>query len=248
MTSLKVAGLNSGYGRIQILSDVSLEAKAGAVTCIFGPNGCGKSTLLRTIVGAVDTWSGSVHMGDQNITGLPSHRVLLQGVTLMPQGGGVFPALSVKENLLMGAYCLPTRSQRNQAVEQQLENFPRLRERLSTRAGQLSGGEQMMLSIARSLMLNPKFILFDEPSAGLSPKLVTEALQRVASLAKEGVGVLMVEQNIQQALQVADYIYILANGMNRFGGTPAEIPGQKEFMQMYLGVQGSSKQTKEVAS
>src|SRR3546814_7535403 len=140
-------------------------------------------------------------MGDQDLTGLPSHRILLHGVTLMPQGGGVFPALSVKENLLMGAYCLRSRSQRRQAVEQQLDGFPRLRERLGTKAGQLSGGEQMMLSIARSLMLDPKFILFDEPSAGLSPKLVTEALHRVSSLAASGVGVLMVEQNIQQALR-----------------------------------------------
>jgi len=246
MTSLRVKDLDSGYGRIQILSGVSLEAKAGAVTCVFGPNGCGKSTLLRAIAGAVDVWGGSVRLGDQDLTGLPSHRVLRHGVTLMPQGGGVFPGLSTKENLLMGAYVLHERAQRHQAVEQQLENFPRLRERLSTKAGQLSGGEQMMLSIARSLMLNPKFILFDEPSAGLSPKLVGEALQRVSTLAKEGVGVLMVEQNIQQALRVADYIYILANGTNRFSGTPQEIPSQKDFMQLYLGVKHSSNQDKEL--
>src|SRR3546814_10658845 len=115
----------------------------------------------------------------------------------------------------MGADCLLSRSQRRQAVEQQLDGFPRLRERLGTKAGQLSGGEQMMLSIARSLMLDPKFILFDEPLAGLSPKLVTEALQRVSSIAASGVGVLMVEQEIKQAQRVADYVYILANGTNR---------------------------------
>src|SRR5699024_11546990 len=148
----------------------------------------------------------------------------------------------------MGAYCLHGRAQRKQAVEQQLDSFPRLRERIGIKAGQLSGGEQMMLAIARSLMLDPKFILFDEPSAGLSPKLVTEALERVSTLAERGVGVLMVEQNIQQALQVADYIYILANGTNRFGGTPAEIPSQKEFMQMYLGVQSSSSEEEEITS
>ena len=246
MTTLQVNGLNSGYGRIQILSDVSLEAKAGAVTCVFGPNGCGKSTLLRAIVGAVDVWGGSVRLGDEDLTGLPAHRVLRHGVTLMPQGGGVFPGLSTRENLLMGAYLIRDRTQRRQAVEQQLENFPRLRERLATRAGQLSGGEQMMLSIARSLMLNPKFILFDEPSAGLSPKLVGEALQRVSALAEQGVGVLMVEQNIQQALRVADYLYILANGTNRFSGTPAEIPSQKDFMQLYLGVKDASNRDKEL--
>jgi len=247
MKSLKVAGLDTGYGRVQILSDVSLEAKAGLVTCIFGPNGCGKSTLLKAIAGAVAVWRGSVHLDERDLTRLPSHRVLLNGVTLMPQGGGVFSALSVKENLLMGAYCLQGRAQRKRAMEKQLEEFPRLRERIGTKAGQLSGGEQMMLSIARSLMLEPKFILFDEPSAGLSPKLVTEALQRVSALANQGVGVLMVEQNIQQAMQIADYVYILANGTNRFSGAPADIPSQKEFMQMYLGVQSSPKQDEEIA-
>src|SRR3546814_20374137 len=140
--------------------------------------------------------------------------MLLHGVTLMPQGGGVFPALSVKENLLMGAYCLRSRSQRRQAVEQQLDGFPRLRERLGTKAGQFSGGEQMMLSIARSLILDPKFILFDEPSAGLSPKLVTEALKWVSSFAARGVGALMVDKNIQKAQRVAAYVYLLSNDTN----------------------------------
>src|SRR5699024_8095215 len=123
MTALQVADLDSGYGRVQILSNISLQARAGAVTCIFGPNGCGKSTLLRSIVGAVKTWNGAVHLGERDLTALPSHRVLLEGVTLMPQGGGVFPALSVKENLLMGAYCLKSRTQKKQAVEQQLDSF-----------------------------------------------------------------------------------------------------------------------------
>lgn len=237
MTSLTVSDLQSGYGRVRVLSGVSMEARTAAVTCIFGPNGCGKSTLLRTVAGALAPWKGSVRLGGEDITGLPSHRVLLHGITLMPQNGGVFPALTVRENLLMGTYILRDRKRKKAAIEEQLESFPRLRERISTRAGNLSGGEQMMLAIARALVLAPKFILFDEPSAGLSPKLVGEVLQRVSSLAKRGVGVVMVEQNIQQALKIADYIYILANGTNRFAGTPAEIPGQREFMQMYLGVQ-----------
>lgn len=237
MSSLRVSNLESGYGSVRVLSGVSVEARPGMVTCIFGPNGCGKSTLLRSIAGAIDVWRGTVHIGDEEVTGLPSHKILLNGVALMPQGGGVFPALSVRENLLMGAYSLRGRARRRQAIEQQLESFPRLRERLKTNAGQLSGGEQMMVSIARALMLDPKFILFDEPSAGLSPKLVTEVLQRVSELTERGVGVLMVEQNIQQALKIADYIYILANGTNRFSGTPADIPNRKQFMRMYLGVQ-----------
>lgn len=239
MLKLRADGVESGYGRLRIIYDVTLEARTGQVTCIFGPNGCGKSTLLRTIVGAIPAWQGSIRLGDVDITHMPSHQTLLNGIALMPQNGGVFPALTVQENLAIGAYVLRDRAQAKRAVEEQFESFPRLRERLRTRAGKLSGGEQMMLAIARALILKPKFILFDEPSAGLSPKLVTEVLQRVAALAQGGVGVLMVEQNIKQAMKIADYVYILANGTNRFAGTPADIPSERDFMQMYLGVQNA---------
>jgi|SRR5690625_2066386 len=237
MTSLEVSAIDSGYGAVHVLFDVSMKARPGEITCIFGPNGCGKSTLLRAIVGSVEVWSGTVRLGGQDLTGLPPHLSLSAGVSLMPQGGGVFPGLSVMENLFMGAYTLKGRSRKRLAVEEQLESFPRLRERLTTSAGQLSGGEQMMLAIARTLMLDPRFILFDEPSAGLSPKLVSEVLQRLSQLKDRGVGVVMVEQNIQQALELADYVYILANGTNRFAGTPADIPSQRDFMRMYFGVQ-----------
>jgi len=237
MTALEVKGVDSGYGAVQVLFDVSMKAKPGEITCIFGPNGCGKSTLLRAVVGAIEVWRGSIRLGNQDITGLPPHSTLSAGVSLMPQGGGVFPALSVRENLLMGAYTLKERSRKKEAVEQQLESFPRLRERININAGQLSGGEQMMLAVARTLMLDPQFILFDEPSAGLSPKLVTEVLERLSQLKDRGVGVVMVEQNIQQALELADYVYIFANGTNRFAGTPADIPSQRDFMRIYFGVQ-----------
>jgi branched-chain amino acid transport system ATP-binding protein len=154
---------------------------------------------------------------------------------MMPQGGGVFRQLSVRDNLRMGGYTLRSREQLDERISGLLEEFPRLRERLTVNAGDLSGGEQMMLAIARALVVRPRFMLFDEPSAGLSPKLAGEALARVAELARRGVGVLMVEQNIREAMRVADRMYVLVGGTRRFEGRPADIEDDRELMQLYLG-------------
>jgi len=235
VTQLRAEGIVAGYGSVQILHGVSVSAGEGQVSCIFGPNGCGKSTLLKAIAGAIDTWHGRVSLDGDDITRLPSHAVLSRGLALMPQGGGVFPQLSVRDNLRMGGYTLRSRHALDERIDELLEEFPRLRERLSVNAGNLSGGEQMMLAIARALIVRPRFLLFDEPSAGLSPKLVTEALERVAALAERGVGVLVVEQNIREATRVADRIFVLVGGSNRFEGRPADIADDRELMGMYLG-------------
>jgi branched-chain amino acid transport system ATP-binding protein len=235
VTQLRAEGIVAGYGSVQILHGVSVSAGEGQVSCIFGPNGCGKSTLLKAIAGAIDTWKGRVSLDGDDITGLPSHAVLSRGLALMPQGGGVFAQLSVRDNLRMGGYTLRSRHALDERIDELLEEFPRLRERLSVNAGNLSGGEQMMLAIARALIVRPRFLLFDEPSAGLSPKLVTEALERVAALAERGVGVLVVEQNIRAATRVADRIFVLVGGSNRFEGRPADIADDRELMRMYLG-------------
>ena len=235
MTQLRAEGIVAGYGSVQILHGVSVSAGEGQVSCIFGPNGCGKSTLLKAIAGAIDTWHGRVSLDGDDITRLPSHAVLSRGLALMPQGGGVFAQLSVRDNLRMGGYTLRSRHALDERIDELLEEFPRLRERLSVNAGNLSGGEQMMLAIARALIVRPRFLLFDEPSAGLSPKLVTEALERVAALAERGVGVLVVEQNIREATRVADRIFVLVGGSNRFEGRPADIADDRELMGMYLG-------------
>ena len=154
---------------------------------------------------------------------------------MMPQGGGVFPQLSVRDNLRIGGYTIRSRERLDSRIEELLEEFPRLRERYAVQAGQLSGGEQMILSIARALVLNPRFLLFDEPSAGLSPKLVGDVLVRAAELARRGVGVIMIEQNIREALRVADRMYVLVAGRNRFEGTPADVKDDRELMHLYLG-------------
>jgi branched-chain amino acid transport system ATP-binding protein len=243
MSSIEARDLSAGYGRVQILYDVSMTASTGQVTCIFGPNGCGKSTLLKALVGAVDPWSGTVLLEDADITHLPSHETLKRGVALMPQNGGVFPELTVAENLRMGGYILRSRGELGRRIEELLDEFPRLRERLKVEAGSLSGGEQMMVSIARALLLRPTFILFDEPSAGLSPKLVGDVLRRAAALAERGVGVVMVEQNIRETMKVADRIYVLAAGRNRFDGKPGDISDDRELMHMYLGIGNQQKGT-----
>jgi branched-chain amino acid transport system ATP-binding protein len=230
-----VDGLDAGYGGVQILHEVSMTARTGEVTCIFGPNGCGKSTLLKAMVGVIDPWAGRVTLDDDDLTHLPSHRTLGRGLAMMPQGGGVFPQLSVRDNLRIGGYTIRSRQRLDGRIEELLEEFPRLRERYSVQAGQLSGGEQMILSIARALVLSPRFLLFDEPSAGLSPKLVGDVLVRAAELARRGVGVIMIEQNIREALRVADRMYVLVAGRNRFDGTPADVKDDRELMHLYLG-------------
>jgi branched-chain amino acid transport system ATP-binding protein len=235
MTRLLAEDIVTGYARVEILHGVSVSAGEGEVTCIFGPNGCGKSTLLKAIAGSIATWSGSVKLDDEVLTRMPAHEVVARGLVLMPQGGGVFRQLSVRENLRMGGYTVRSARELDERIEALLDEFPRLRERLSVNAGDLSGGEQMMLAIARALVVRPRFILFDEPSAGLSPRLAAEALERVAELAQRGVGVLMVEQNIREAMRVADRIYVLVGGTRRFEGRPDDIGDDRELMQLYLG-------------
>ena len=230
-----VEDLDAGYGSVQILHQVSITARTGEVTCIFGPNGCGKSTLLKAMVGVIDPWAGRVTIDGDDLTHLPSHRTLGRGIALMPQGGGVFPQLSVRDNLRIGGYTIRSRKRLDERIEELLVDFPRLRERYDVQAGQLSGGEQMILSIARALILNPRFLLFDEPSAGLSPKLVGDVLARAAELSRRGVGVIMIEQNIREAMRVADRMYVLVAGRNRFDGTPADVKDDRELMHLYLG-------------
>jgi branched-chain amino acid transport system ATP-binding protein len=238
MTRLVAEDVVTGYARVEILHGVSVSAGEGEVTCIFGPNGCGKSTLLKAIAGSIATWSGTVELDEEDLTAMPAHEIVSRGLVLMPQGGGVFRQLSVRDNLRMGGYTLRSGRELDERIEVLLEEFPRLRERLSVDAGDLSGGEQMMLAIARALVVRPRFMLFDEPSAGLSPRLAAEALERVAELAQRGVGVLVVEQNIRDAMRVADRIYVLVGGTGRFEGRPSDIGDDRELMQLYLGAPG----------
>lgn len=235
MSTLAAEDVATGYGKQEIVHGVSLTAEAGKITCIFGPNGCGKSTLLKAIAGALPVWRGSTRLGDVTLSNLPVHEVVRHGLVLMPQGGGVFPRLTVTENLRMGGYAIADGRAVERRIEELIDLYPSLARRRKTAAGSLSGGEQAMLSLARALVSEPRFILLDEPSAGLSPAMVAETLDRITTLTRQGIGILMVEQNIREAMPIADKIYILAAGEKRFEGSPADVRDDRQIMDIYMG-------------
>lgn len=235
MTTLAAENIVTGYGKQEIVHGVSLTAQAGQITCIFGPNGCGKSTFLKAIAGALPVWAGSANLAGTMLSNLAVHEVVRQGLVLMPQGGGVFPRLTVMENLRMGGYAIADRGAVETRIEELIDQYPSLARRRKTAAGALSGGEQAMLSLARALVSKPRFILLDEPSAGLSPAMVIETLERITGLTKRGIGILMVEQNIREAMPIADKIYILAAGEKRFEGSPSDVRDDRQIMDIYMG-------------
>jgi branched-chain amino acid transport system ATP-binding protein len=235
VTSLHVRGLNAGYGDTRVLWDVSLDVEAGEVVALIGSNGAGKSTLLGAVSGQVQIESGSVRCDERELAGLRPDQIVAAGVVQVPQGRRLFGSLSVRENLLMGAY-LRTDREVDADLERILEIFPRLRERYAFLAGRLSGGEQQMVAIARALMARPKVLLIDEMSLGLAPVLVDQLLEILTQIHATGVTILMVEQDVQTALEFAERAYVLETGRITLSGpahTLLEDPGVKKA---YLGV------------
>lgn len=236
MIRLAATDVVTGYGKQEVVHGISLRAESGQITCIFGPNGCGKSTFLKALAGALPAWEGSVMLGERVISNRPVHEVVREGLVMMPQGGGAFPRLTVMENLRMGGHAIADAAVVVESrIEALLAEYPSLARRTRVAAGSLSGGEQMMLALARALVSEPRFILLDEPSAGLSPALVSETLERVRELTRGGIGIVMVEQNIREALPIADKLYILAAGEERFEGTPADVRDDAQLMSIYMG-------------
>jgi branched-chain amino acid transport system ATP-binding protein len=230
MLTLDIAGLRSGYGRTEVLHGVDLRVPAGKAVVLLGPNGAGKSTLLRTIAGLVPTRSGSIRLRDEPVERRPAHRRAQQGICLIPEGRGIFRRLSVKENLIMHA----GRRSLNEAIDRSVARFPKLGERLSQQAGTLSGGEQQMLALARALIQDPTVILADELSVGLAPVVVDEILEAIAVLESEGRSMLLVEQYVERAVALADYVYIMNKGTVVFVGEPAQCVSGAVF-ERYLG-------------
>lgn len=234
---LKVENLESGYGPMQVLWQPSLEVKKGSITALLGPNGVGKSTLLRTVLGSVEPWAGEITYDGMNVTRLPTHKKVEMGITLVPEGKHLFVGMTVKENLIMGAYRKEALKDKDETLELVYSLFPVLKERGKQAAGSLSGGEQQMVTIGRALMTKPRLIMLDEPSQGLAPKLVGEVFETIEKLNTEiGLTILLVEQNAEACLKAADHVYIMHEGRIKAEGSADEIAESSEIREAYLGI------------
>jgi branched-chain amino acid transport system ATP-binding protein len=233
---LKLQGLSAGYGSFQALWDIDLEIDAGEAVAVIGPNGAGKTTLLRAISGQIAPWSGSIELEGQDLRTLAPHRYVQAGIAHCPENRRLFPRMSVEDNLKMGGFIPDARKAYGERLEWVYGLFPRLRERRHQLAGTLSGGEQQMCAIGRALMSHPKLLLLDEPSAGLAPVIVMQVFDLVRRIRSEGFTVLIVEQNIRQALELADRAYLLEVGRVRLSGPVAELKGNEFLRQAYLGL------------
>ncbi len=237
MNALELDSLSTGYGKIQILWDVSLAVPEGAFATIIGANGAGKTTLLRAISGLLPTWSGSVRGLGSPLTRRSPARIVRGGVGHVPEGRQLFPAMTVKENLDSGADYLPQAKQlARETREHVYELFPRLAERSDQLAGTLSGGEQQMLAIGRALMSKPRLLLVDEPSLGLSPALTKTVFRALAQINREGVTVVLVEQNVRQSLKLANIAFVLETGKVTAQGTGAELLANDSIRRAYLAI------------
>ncbi len=232
---LEVKGINVFYGAIQALNDVTLNVKQGEIVAIIGSNGAGKSTLLRTISGLIRARSGSITYNGTEITEAQPHEIVKLGLGQAPEGRRIFTNMSVQENLQLGAYLRKDTAQIARDMEACMDRFPRLRERFKQSAGTLSGGEQQMLAISRAMMSNPQILLLDEPSLGLAPFLITEIFNIVKDLNKDGKTVLIVEQNANRALEIADRAYVLETGVVVLEGTGKDLLVDPKVKEAYLG-------------
>lgn len=236
MALLEVKNLEVYYGVIQALKGISFEVNEGEIVTLIGANGAGKTTTMQSIMGLIPVGKNSHVIYDgKDITKTPCHKIVHLGMTQVPEGRRVFQELSVYENLLMGAYIENSKAEIKKDIDTIYEMFPRLKERKNQVAGTLSGGEQQMLAIGRAMMSHPKLLMLDEPSMGLSPLLVDQVFDIIKTLHRRGMTILLVEQNAEKALKVADRAYVLENGEIRYSGTGAELAGSEDIKKAYLG-------------
>jgi branched-chain amino acid transport system ATP-binding protein len=233
--ALEVRDLVAGYDQADVLAGVSLTVAPGEITCLLGANGAGKTTLVRAILGLTPPRAGEIRLDGMRIDGLPPHRIAALGVGAIPEGRRVFPRLTVRENLLTGAWRVRDRAAIQRALDAVHEAFPRLREREGQLAGTLSGGEQAMLSIGRGLMGEPRLLVIDEPSLGLSPRFVKDNFAIIAGLRSRGIGILLVEQNVHQTLAIAACGYVLQGGRVVAAGSSEELRHHPALLSAYFG-------------
>ena len=235
MALLEVTGLKSGYGAAEVLRGIDLAIEPGEIVALLGSNGAGKSTFNNTICGIVPARAGQVRFDGTDVSRADHTRTVAAGLIQVPEGRRIFPNLDVRENLELGAYRRGG-ANRLRNIERVYATFPRLKERITQKAGTLSGGEQQMLAIGRGMMAEPKLLILDEPSLGLSPLLVEELFGLIGKLNAEGLAILLVEQNVAQSLDIAKRAYVMENGAIRFQGTPAELLANPDLKRAYLGV------------
>ena len=235
MSTLAIEGIASGYGEVQILWGATLKLSEGKLTALVGSNGAGKTTLLRTVMGLIPAWRGAVEMDGRDITRLPAHAKAALGLVLVPEGRQLFATMTIVENLEMGATVSHARSAMRASYERVFTLFPRLAERRTQLAGTLSGGEQQMLAIARGLMAMPRILMFDEPSLGLSPLFTQNLFEIIRTLKKEGLTMLLVEQNVQMSLAISDFAYVLDRGTVTVAGEARTVREMPEVRKAYLG-------------
>ena len=233
---LEVKGIDVFYGDLQALWDVSLNVKEGELVSIIGPNGAGKTTLLKTIMGLLRPRKGSINFLGQEITKLKPHRIVELGIGVVPEGRRIFPYMSVYDNLVVAAYMARAREKVKDTLEWVFNLFPILKERKNQMASTLSGGEQQMLTIARSLITRPKLLMFDEPSLGLAPVIVSNLINVIKKLNAEGITILLVEQNVRDALEIADRAYVLETGKIILEGTNKELLENEHVKEAFLGI------------
>jgi len=233
--SLVVEDLRAGYGQLEILQGVTAQVDAGEMVGLIGPNGAGKSTLLKTIFGYLRPFAGAITFGGQSLVGLRPDQVLHGGIGFLAQDGGLFADMTVHENLVLGGYSLHRRGDVERALGETFAQFPLLRDRRRQRAGSLSGGEQRLLGLARALMVRPRLLLLDEPSAALAPRFIDRVYDAIVELNRSGLALLIAEQNVEMILGVARRVYVLDLGQNAFDGPPAELRGTERIRRLYLG-------------
>lgn len=235
MALLEIKGLEVYYGVIQALKGISFEVDKGEIVTLIGANGAGKTTTMRSIMGLIPARSGTLVYDGQEITKMPCHRIVHKGIVQVPEGRRIFQELTVYENLLMGAYVQKDMKKIREDMEEIYHRFPRLAERRRQVAGTLSGGEQQMLAMGRAMMSHPRLLMLDEPSMGLSPLLVDQVFSIIQDLHQSGITILLVEQNAEKALKIADRAYVLENGEVRYSGTGRELAGSEMIKKAYLG-------------
>ena len=233
---LRTEGLTIRFGGLVALNNVNLSVGQGEIRAVIGPNGAGKSTLINAIAGLLDWQEGTIHLAGIDLKSVPPHLVCAQGIALVPEGRRLFPGMSVEENLDIGCYRPEARSRRAESLERAYTLFPVLRERRGQLAGTLSGGQQQMVAIARALMAQPRLLLLDEPSLGLAPAIVADMFRVIRVIQEEGVAILLVEQNVGQAIEIADRAYVLEEGKIVASGLPQVLLAQSRIREAYLGL------------